>query len=269
MQKLFYIPYSDVIEAHHSILSVQIGSGYIGYAITTDEHHLLELGWYASKAAYATSLQELLKEQTHLNQNFSKLNFCIDSNSNVLMPTERATEDFDAALYLNSHNVADIVLQNQISSLSLSNIYSVPYPLHEAFPEGWTFKPIHLKTLFLNNLADDKGRGNITLNIMNDHINLIVSRGNKLLIAQSYHFSSPDDVLFYLLKICETHDLQQRELVLKISGLIDRDSSLYKALYKYFLIIEFESASWKIKENNIDFAPHLFRTLNLLSLCES
>ncbi|MBK7099989.1 MAG: DUF3822 family protein [Sphingobacteriales bacterium] len=269
MQKLFYIPSSDIIETHRSVLSVQIGSGYIGYAITTDENHLLELGWYASKATVATSLQELLNVQTHLTQNFSKLNFCIDSNSNVLMPTEKVTEDFDAALYLNNHNVADIVLQNQISSLSLSNIYSVPYQLHEAFPEEWIFSPLHLKTLFLNNLAADKGGGNIALNIMNNHINVIVSRDNKLLIAQSYHFSSPDDVLFYLLKICEIHDLKQREVVLKISGLIDRDSSLYKALYQYFLKIEFESTSWEKNENNKDFTTHLFRTLNLVSLCES
>ncbi len=269
MQKLFYIPSSGDIETHDSKLSVQIGSGYIGYAITTDENHLLELGWYSSKVDFATSLQELLKEQTHLTQNFSKLNFCIDSNSNILLPLERVTEDFDGALYLNSHNVADIVLQNQIRNLSLSNIYSVPYQLHEAFPEGWTFRPLHLKTLFLNNLAADKGGGNIALNIMNDHFSVIVSRDNKLLIAQSYYFSCPDDVLFYLLKICETHDLQQREVILKISGLIDKDSSLYKALYQYFLIIEFENATWKTKEKNKDFAPHLFRTLNLLSLCAS
>ena len=59
--------------------------------------------------------------------------------------------------------------------------------------------------------------------------------------------------------------MSQYEVQLSISGLVDKDSALYKELYSYFINIEFRNANW----THADHPNHFFTHLNDIVKCAS
>jgi Protein of unknown function (DUF3822) len=85
------------------------------------------------------------------------------------------------------------------------------------------------------------------------------------LLAQTYSYTAPEDIVYYLLRIVQQFALSAEEVTVILSGLIDKESALYKELYQYFLQIELRSVSW----NTGDYPAHFFSSLNDLARCES
>jgi hypothetical protein len=107
--------------------------------------------------------------------------------------------------------------------------------------------------------------GNMYVDFRPDDFTVLLVKSSRLLLAQTYTYSTPEDVVYYLLKICAQLGLSQQELQLQVSGLIDSDSALYKELYQYFLNIEFRESGWQGNE----YPAHFFTTLNDLARCAS
>ena len=97
--------------------------------------------------------------------------------------------------------------------------------------------------------------------------NVYAARQDILLLSQYYPYSTPGDVVYYLLKICHQFSLPQQEVQLQLSGLIEKQSALYKELYQYFIKIDFRDASWNIPDS--EYPNHFFTSLNDLAQCVS
>jgi len=95
---------------------------------------------------------------------------------------------------------------------------------------------------------------------------VLASKGSLLLLTQTFAYSTPEDVLYYLLNTCRQFNLSQQELQLQLSGLIDKRSSLYNELYQYFIHIDFREAGWNLKN---EYPAHFFTSLNDLATCAS
>ena len=90
-------------------------------------------------------------------------------------------------------------------------------------------------------------------------------------MAQTYYYLKPEDVIFNLLKTCNRFSFSQDDVLLKVSGLIERQSALFKELYQFFLRIEFRNApDWgSISTGEVAYPAHYFTTLNDLAQCAS
>jgi hypothetical protein len=93
-----------------------------------------------------------------------------------------------------------------------------------------------------------------------------MAKDSKLILAQSFPYSTPEDVVYYLLKACQQFSLSQKEVSVHLSGLIDKQSSLFKELYQYFIHPEFREAGWN---SGSEFPAHFFTSLNDLAQCAS
>ena len=113
---------------------------------------------------------------------------------------------------------------------------------------------------------DSADAGSLTVDFQKDNFTVIAAKGIHFLLAQTFEYVTPADVLYYLLKICQQFSLSQQELQLQLSGLIDKQSSMYNELYQYFINIEFRDANWKMIN---DYPAHFFTSLNDLARCES
>ena len=110
--------------------------------------------------------------------------------------------------------------------------------------------------------------GNLLINFRNEDFTVLGSNNNKLLLSQTFQYSTPADVIYYLLKICQQFNLSQQEVHLGISGLVDQESKLYRELYQYFLHVKFLEANWVIPASaNNETPAHFFTSLNDLSRC--
>jgi hypothetical protein len=160
------------------------------------------------------------------------------------------------------------VMMENISSWQVSTFYAIPQDLYnwigQKFPDC-RFR--HQYSLSVQNLASPSSTGTLVIDFRTEEFSVIVAKDNKLLLFQTYSYSSPEDVIYYLLKICEQFQLTQELVEIKLSGLIDRNSALYKDLYQYFLHVEFRHSTWSNK--NDVYPEHFFTSLNDLAKCAS
>ena len=269
MIEQFKIRSGEEIIPAEQILCIQLGPDYLGYSISAiHQNKLIDLCWYGVKKLNKASLDNWFQETPTLQQ-FQKVNVCFDNNQNILLPGHLNDGDHVAALYLNGANQQDKTFQELTKSGDITNVYSVPYQIHDwLLSKFQDVNLIHLKTLLINNLYLDSNAGSMDVIIFNNTFCVVVAKANRLLLAQTFAFSSPADVLFYLLKITGAYGLSQETITIRLSGLIDKDSTLFEEIYQYFLNVTFRDSTWDLPVINSGYPLHLFTSLNLLALCE-
>lgn len=267
MQEQFNIKRDSEISTSDCGLVLLVGSDYFSYAIHDEENNLRELKRFSFPKTSIEKLDEVLAANPVLNEVFETIITAFDFNTNTLLPVDLNTGDNTPLLYLNESGQQDHIIHEVVKEWDVSNVYSIPYDLlnwvltHFPSSKFW-----HAQSLQIKNAPKGFNDGNINLELLDKRFNVTVSKGEQLLLAKDYTYSSPADVLFYLLKICETYGLSQEAVQLNVSGLIDKNSKLFQTLYDYFLNIELKAASWKQSD---EYPAHYFTILNQLALCES
>ena len=118
----------------------------------------------------------------------------------------------------------------------------------------------------MNNINSVSEGGSMLIDFRKDDFTMVVTKGSEFLFAQTFDYSTPADVLYYLLKTCQQFSLSQQGLQLQLSGLIDKQSSLCNELYQYFINVEFREANWNVSNK---YPAHFFTSLNDLAKCAS
>ena len=252
-------------------MCIRIGERHFSFAITDAKaSQIHSLGYFTQPEMTAESLAKVYSDLPELRNGFQEVQVSYDHPASVLVPL--SFYDADAAktilrtMYGNI--IGSSVISEPIDAWKLYNIYAVPNEVHD-----WVSRvyPVH------------KYRHNYTLSmgmIMNapeDHIlidfsthdfSLLLVKGGKLIVAQTMSYSSPEDILYYLLKACNQFSLSRDEIKLYISGLIEKESQLFRELYQYFLHTEFREPVWQTTETK-KYPSHFFTSLNDLARCVS
>lgn len=107
--------------------------------------------------------------------------------------------------------------------------------------------------------------------IYQNSIKVVLFKEAVLQMVQIFEYTTPSDVAYQLLNICNQHDLSPSEVTVTVSGFIDKKSNLYDELFRYFLNIELDNpASGVAIANHISQYPvHFFSHLILLVKCVS
>ena len=90
----------------------------------------------------------------------------------------------------------------------------------------------------------------------------ISKRGANVMWAED-----AQEALDIILKVCQENNLSQEQVKLSLSGLIEKQSVLFKELYQYFIHVEFRNAGWQLPGN--EYPAHFFTSLNDLARCAS
>ena len=170
---------------------------------------------------------------------------CYHFPKHILVPNEYYNHENIGDLWKSVHGVA--VVKNIISEYAaewqLHTVYAVPADVQQFLTRRYPtagFK--HYSTLALKNLALDGQAAVIKIDVGVDEFEIVAVKQNKLLLIELFEYSTPNDVLYQLLKICNEYSLSQYETQLVVSGLVDKDSALYKEMYSYFIKIDFKNA---------------------------
>ncbi|MBS1774603.1 MAG: DUF3822 family protein [Chitinophagaceae bacterium] len=99
----------------------------------------------------------------------------------------------------------------------------------------------------------------ITCIIYHNAIKIIACRDGSFQYCGIFSFTKPVDVVYFLLKVCETYQLDPETIPLKLCGMVDEYSILYNEVYKYFGIVSFisENENFEMQER-IRFYPNHF-----------
>jgi len=66
------------------------------------------------------------------------------------------------------------------------------------------------------------------------HFTVAVVYGNKLMLMQSYPYSSPEDIIYYLLNIVQEFSLNVNSTPVEVSGMLDISSRHFELMENVF-----------------------------------
>jgi hypothetical protein len=160
-------------------------------------------------------------------------------------------------------------LHDNISEWQMVTAYSMPAHIYKQLQGRFTdaqFCHVYTPSLKFYNgfVAEDQ----VDIHFSVQQFRVVVKKDNVVQLAQTYAYKTPLDVVYFLLKICYEFGLDQSHLFVIVSGLIDKDSSMYHELHHYFLNLHFSGPpSFEMPESN---HPHYyFTSLYNLAACAS
>jgi hypothetical protein len=231
---------------------------------------LVEFGYYTSTED-ENDYKSFFEGIESLNNRYYQMAIGYDANESVQIPSvvykyEDGQLNLEAAYGKNVHTT---VVSENVPGWNLYNIYRLPSNLHSAI--SWKF--LSAKSWGINSVLlkdhSPKNEETMIIDFKTDEFSLVVLKNNKLLLAKTFTYTSPEDVLYYLLKCCHQLNLSQQTVKLSLAGLIEKDSAIYRELYKYFINLEFEtlSADVKLAEALTVHPEHYFSSISKLAAC--
>jgi hypothetical protein len=158
-------------------------------------------------------------------------------------------------------------LNDAIAEWQLINVYTLPMAVYKKMMEqlpGASF--LHAYTPLLKIYNGFTAEHQISAHFIGKQFRVMVKKNHHVQLVQTYSYTSPLDVVYYLLKICAEFQLPQEETQIIISGLIDEDSALYKELHHYFLHLHFATnTTLSLPEH--EHPGHFFTSIHNLAAC--
>jgi hypothetical protein len=167
------------------------------------------------------------------------------------------------AIYSNgTHQLEDAIPEWQcINSYTIST--TTHHQIKQRFPDAsfiHTYTPL-LK--IFNGFSDDY---QVMVHFMYNQFRVVVKKDQLVQLVQTYSYTSPMDVVYYLLKITTEFALPADETRIIVSGFVDENSALYKELRLYFLNLDFAMAS-SLSFPADDHPNHFFTSIHNLAAC--
>ena len=172
-------------------------------------------------------------------QQFEKVLVCSTWEQALLFPNNLFRGNFsilDAVYDL----AGQAYFSDAIGEWQMVAAYALPQSVHSAlsgrFPNA---EFIHAYTPPLKIYNGFVATDQIDLHFSTQRFRVLVKKDSAVMLAQTYSYRTPLDVVYYLLKLCYEFGLDQKEVFLVISGLVEKESALYDELHNYFLNLHF------------------------------
>lgn len=265
MKTLFHIG-TDEYQEDNAVLLLEIGTDHINYSWYQDvSNALVELKYcsideFEIKSALETILEEAKKS------NPVRVFICSAFPSSFLTPL-KYTSKADALLQLTYDAPAQAFFRDNINDWQLVNSYSLAEDIYaminEVYPEA---QYLHEYTPALKNSSASGGEDKIFIHFTTQFFRILVKKGAHIELVQTYAYKTPLDVVYYLLKIVAEIGVDQAEVSVYLSGLIEEASALFIEIRNYFLHISFyTNTSVSLPEN--DLPGHFFASTSNLAVC--
>ncbi len=253
------------------VLSLKFGNGHFSFVITNKAgDELYKLAYCRAEEWNSGNLHELLSFFPELKNQFYRIQVCYDFEQSTLVSLSdfRQEESGTMLKALYGVNTESVVITEAIPEWQLYNVYSAPAELRQWLQQHFASALFRHQFSFAFKQMDGRGNGgSLYVDFRTDDFSVTAMRSSKLLLAQTYVYSTPEDVVYYLLKICSQFGLSQQEAEFHLSGLIDKQSALYKEIHQYFIHVDFREATWNVQGD--EYPNHFFTSLNDLARCVS
>ena len=254
---------------------MEVGEMHCCFAILDYANQMmLQLGYYtAEEKDNGDMLEKVLEANTELKQSFRQTIIGYYLPESILIPSRfYRYEETQAMLNAMYEKGQDITVSESVPEWQLYNAYHVPEKIHGLLTRWYSTGNFwHVYSIILRNGIEQAEGGNLVVDFKTDTFMVIAIKNNSLLVTQIFSYAKSEDVLYWLLKVCKQFSLPQTEVKVVLSGLIDRQSAVFKELYQYFLNIEFATVENDIQlSGDFDEYPvHFFSSLYKLASCAS
>lgn len=211
---------------------------------------------------------ELGKQSVLVDKSYNLVTLFYNTNENVLVPAYK----FNAA---NADGYLDLLFGANENSVikydsidfggeAMYNVYRINAILSTMIKTNFlTITEFHTYTGLLKHVTinTNKQQGNcINLYFYNNTFIAIILKNNKLQIAQSFVYTTPEDVLYYCLNFTETYKIAKDADPLFVSGIVEQNGTILSLLKQHFasVYLAYPNANEIGFENNAEYPTHYF-----------
>ncbi len=269
MQTFFDIGSYKVLNKEETVLLWEIGSNYSLFSLWTEDvkacRHV-QVNMF-EELEMEDSLAKILAPYREGHLKYKKVVICSAFPEALLVPRKYFAQDSNLLQLIygvqTNRQFYDFAGQWQ-----LVNFYSLPEAVLQFLIDQFPFASFrHVYTPSLK-MPKDAATEQISAHFANKQFRVMVKKDNQLLLMQTYTFSAPMDIIYYLLKICNEFGMSQESTQLTLSGFIEHDSTLYKEIYQYFLHVAF-AQHVEIEMPEHHYPQHFFTSIHNLAACVS
>lgn len=274
MKTAFKIPPETGTESLH--LLIEVGAEgmafvyYHGNPIQVEGLFIYQYDQPELSASFADDLKIFLQNEAL--PSFDKCSVCYNFKETTLVPNlyfdEAATSDILNLLYGTNSGTESFV--QDVNGIQAKLLYRISQNmiavLKHTIPNANYF---HATALQLSFLKSDTPL--LYAIIYQQHAKVFLFKNGEVQLQQSFHYSTPTDVAYFLLNVCEQHQVAADSMPLHLAGFIDQQSNLYDELYKYFMQIGFDheyneiSVAESITKYPAHFFSHYFQMIPCVS----
>ncbi|MEP6582995.1 MAG: DUF3822 family protein [Ginsengibacter sp.] len=212
---------------------------------------------------HVTELQKILTKQELASENFLKVNVIYSFSESVLIPFSLYSSRNNAEALSMIHGdftPGDVILTDVLLDKKVYNCYRMsPEITREIGNKFPSVEALHQYSFLIKNLSP---KGNkLSVIFYPQKIVVTAEKEGELILINTFHYKTPEDVSYTLLNICR--QLEIKNMPLQVSGLIEKDSALFKEIYKYFDPVSFTGLpeGTKFSEEMNEYPAHFFSHL--------
>ena len=267
MKTLFNIGSEKEISHEHTLL-LEIGKDFCCYAFWHPQSHAID-------ALHFISFNETEGEEqlTQIIANIQKNQFrsvivCSAFPQALLTPTKYFNGDYEALDVIYDQPL-QTYKHDKIPEWQMVNMYAFPSAIHAVLESSFSsVQYIHVYTPWLKVYNGYVADNQLSVHFTPQYFRVLLKKDSMVALAQTYFYATPLDVIYYLLKICAEFELEQTSVYIILSGLIEKDSSLYKEVEQYFFNVHFAHPP-EVKLPVNDYPHYFFTSLYNLATCVS
>jgi len=259
---------SNIDKILNNTLSIQVSLSGLSFCILNTEANTLI---YYSKTSFDKTLNPIevlnqlknhLSKTKILQQDFNDVRLIHENELATLVPKSLFDEDnLSDYLKFNSKILSnDYITYDDLSQGDIVNVY-VPYVninnfLYDTYG---AFEFNHYSTLLLNvvfALHKNNRETTMYINITEQHFEIVVLGGSKLLFYNTFEYHTKEDFIYYILFTTEQLQLNPEEFLLILIGKVSKNDDLYNIAYTYIrnVSIHDNNTSYTLEtENNEEF----------------
>jgi len=262
LKQLFDISFPDK-EIIQPVLALQLGNEHCAFAIsdyTTGQ--LSKLAYHSDDVMDGSAVEKIFNAHPVLSQGFFQVKIGYQFHEAAIVPATQFQHEHQSLLLktlYGAHSSMNVIAESTIAA-KLNTVYVVPIKIYQQLNGKFSgARYWHHYSIALKSTEDNT----IRLDFRQSDFSAVVYKNSRMLFAGNFDYSTPSDVLYFLLKIAHSYQLSQQDSSIQVTGLIDTDSALYQELLQYFLHVECRGSSWQT-----GYPSHYFTSLNELSKCE-
>ncbi len=197
----------------------------------------------------ADLLDIAIKESKIINHKYRSVTCSIVNNFSTLVPNP-LYEDDRKRMYLKfnaSLQGDELVMTDDIKNLDSKNIFALPFSIKVKLDSLFQSVQYHhfSSTLIENLLSQAKNltKKQFFIHVQPTHFEVVVIEGKKLIFYNTFNHHSAEDLIYYLLFVCEQLQLNPENMEAILIGEIEKTSAVYTVIHKYIRNIKFGERS--------------------------
>ena len=265
---------TEIINNANASLYFQIDAQGVSFLIIENDVCLALVIYHFEKGISndnaADCIHQIVADNAILIQTFKNIKVIYGYPVSIMVPSDLYSKNKNKAMLdLLYADIAERIIKvDEIDDKKINNVYGVPTVIDEVIKHYFnTAVCTHLYTSLIHTI---KSTGiNLYCIFSTGQIKIILFKEDKLQLTQILNYKTPTDVVYQILNICKLFNIEIKDLLINLSGMIDEDSALYRELYKYFLNLYFDELSTKYNYPSevIEYPSHYFSHLFAITSC--